>query len=187
MNLETKDGTGLKDHLASEGITRLGRCDPKQAARPGTFEHHLKKVEEDFWGRRFKVYDKWKRKGWGDYQKSGWIKLLTGFVIHGHFKRNDCINYPVQGAAFHCLLWCLIQMVNWLERRKMKSVIVGQIHDSIVADVHKDELEMFLKKVKYVMTTDLQKHWPWVIVPLEVEAEVVPLGGTWFDKEEVPL
>jgi hypothetical protein len=30
---------------------------------------------------------------------------------------------------------------------------------------------------------DLPKHWPWVIVPLEVECEVAPRGESWYRKE----
>ena len=69
----------------------------------------------------------------------------------------------------------------------MRSRIVGQIHDSIVADVHKDELDDFLQRAKKIMTRMLPRAWKWLIVPLTVEAEVSPLGGSWFDKKEVEL
>ena len=38
-----------------------------------------------------------------------------------------------------------------------------------------------------VMTVDIRKHWKWINVPLSIEAEVAPLGGTWFDKKEVKI
>jgi len=117
--------------------------------------------------------------------KQGWFDLLTGFRIAGVYGRNDVINYPVQGVAFHCLLWSLVRLVKWLKKNRMKTVIVGQIHDSIVADVHPDELDDFLAMAKRVMTGDIRKHWGWIIVPLEIEAESSETN--WFDKRKVEL
>ena len=113
--------------------------------------------------------------------------MLTGFRVDGIYGRNDVINYPVQGAAFHCLLWCLIQLQRWLNAAGMKSLIVGQIHDSIVLDVTDDEAKEVLAKAHEIMTEDLPKHYSWIIVPMEVEAEMTPLGGSWFTKEKVDL
>lgn len=187
MKLQTVAGEDIKELLAGKGITALGECDYKQPAIQGTFEHHVKRVEEHFWNKRFAVYKAWKQKWYDLYLKRGWFEMKTGFVCSGIHKRNDVINYPVQGAAFHCLLWSLIRMVKWLTRHKMRSKIVGQIHDSIIADVHLDELDDFLAKASEVMTVDLPATWKWIIVPIEVEAEVAPEGGSWHDKRKVEL
>ena len=37
------------------------------------------------------------------------------------------------------------------------------------------------------MTVDIVKEWPWLIVPLVIEAEVCPVGGNWFDKTEYQI
>lgn len=187
MKLETTEGVGLYDHLASNGIESLGDCDPKEPAVPGTFEHHLKQVERDFWKRRFKVYDAWKDKWFKMYLNQGYVETYTGFVVQGLYSRNEIINSPIQGDAFHCLLWCIIRLNKLLKKKKMRSKVVGQIHDSIVADVHKKELDDYLQMVKKVMTVDLPKVWKWIIVPLEIEAEVAPLGGTWHQKKKVEI
>ena len=72
-----------------------------------------------------------------------------------------------------------------LKKRKMKTLIIGQIHDSIVSDVVESELEDYLQIVKKVMTEDIRKHWPWIIVPLTVEAEASPVNGNWYEKKEI--
>jgi DNA polymerase I-like protein with 3'-5' exonuclease and polymerase domains len=69
----------------------------------------------------------------------------------------------------------------------MKTLIVGQIHDSIVADVPWNELDDFLGLAKEVMTERLRKTWKWINIPLEVEAEVAPLGKSWADKVEYQI
>jgi hypothetical protein len=67
----------------------------------------------------------------------------------------------------------------------MKSRIAGQIHDSIIGDVHADELSDYLDLVKRVMTQDIKKDYDWLIVPLDIENEICPPNGSWFDKSVV--
>ena len=111
------------------------------------------------------------------------MHTLTGFTIAGELTKNEVINYPVQGSAFHCLLWALTRLQTWLEsQRKMQSKIVLQIHDSIIADVPLEELDDYIEMAVRLMTTDLKKEWKWLIVPLEVEPEVTPVNGNWFQK-----
>lgn len=187
FKLVMPDGTGLREHLTAHGIERLGRCDPKEKPRPGTYEKHVFDIENKFWNERFEVYGEWKEKRWKHYCKTGRFDLLTGFIIEGLYSRNDVSNYPIQGPAFHCLLWSLIRLNRWLKRNKMQTKLVGQIHDSIVADVHKDEKDDYLYMANKIMTERIRKAWPWIIVPLEVKAEVAPEDGSWFDKKEVEL
>lgn len=183
--LKGPDGESLFKHLKANGIKRLGECDPDQDPRPGTFEKHLQEVEDDFWNNRFMEYGRWRKRWYGEYLEKGYFDLLTGFRIYGSFKRNAVVNYPVQGSAFHCLLWTLIQVNRQLRKYKMKSMVVGQIHDSLIGDVRVKELRDYLSIVEEIVTVKLRKHYTWLIVPLEVEYEIVPYGGNWFQKREV--
>lgn len=176
-----------REHLAVKGIKSLGRCDPGARPAAGTFERRVKEVEDSFWNVRFRKYSQWKRAWFRAYQEMGEFQTLTGFVCKGVFARNDVINYPIQGSAFHCLLWCLIRIQKELKRRKMRSKLLGQIHDSIVGDVHHRERDDYLQICKRIMTEELLKHWKWIIVPLAIEAEVAPLGASWHDKKKVEL
>lgn len=186
---DEKDPTGplIIKHLAKKGIRELGACDPKQRPVPGTFEYHIKQVEDHFWNVRFPVYRDWKKKWFAEYIQNGGFRMYSGFWVSGVMKKNEVINYPVQGAAFHCLLWSLIRLHSIMKRRGMKSMIVGQIHDSILADVHTSELQDYLHLARKVMTEDLTRAWKWINIPLEIEAEVAPPDGSWFDKKEVPI
>jgi len=178
------DGVTFKEHLRSHGIDKLGKCNPKESPLPCTFEAHLKRVEENFWGVRFKEYAAWKDKFYNDYRQSAQFKTLTGFTIRGLLKRNEVINLPVQGSAFHCLLQSLIWIQQHINKYRWKSRIVGQIHDSIIADVCDTELQDYLTVAKEIMTQRLTKHWKWINVPLDVEADVTEIDGNWYEKEE---
>jgi DNA polymerase I-like protein with 3'-5' exonuclease and polymerase domains len=61
---------------------------------------------------------------------------------------------------------------------------VGQIHDSIVGDVVEKELEEYVALAREVMTKKIREAWKWVIIPLEAEVEVTPVGGSWVEKKE---
>lgn len=187
MNLKTRDGKSLLIHLRKKGITKLGNCDPQRKPMEGTFEKHIQDVENDFWNKQFKVYNEWKKKWYNNYLKTGGFNTLTGFHIEGDMKRNQVINYPIQGTSFHFLLWTLIQINRQLKKHKMKSLIVGQIHDSIVADIHKDELKDYLQITHQVMTIDIRKHWKWINVPITTEVEISPVDGNWYQKVKYEL
>jgi len=179
LNLEV-DGVPMRDHLRANGITELGDEDSDES-----FMRHICEVEEDFWGVRFKVYNEWKKEWYNQYLQRGWFDTLTGFREKGLYKRNDVINHPIQGSAFHCLLWCLIRLVQWTVKNKMQTKIVGQIHDSVLADVHKSELEDFVAKAQRLMVKDIRIAWDWIIVPLDVDVAIAEQN--WYEKQEVDL
>jgi DNA polymerase I-like protein with 3'-5' exonuclease and polymerase domains len=170
------DNTFLSDHLISKGITTLKK-----------FEKHVEKIEEDFWGNRFADYATWKDRWYKTYRKYGYIDLLTGFRCSGVMTKNEVINLPVQGSAFHCLLWSFIEMTNYIDKYKLDSRLIGQVHDSMLFDILPDELPLILKKVYEVTTIDLLRAWDWIIVPLAIEAELAPVNASWADKEKIDI
>lgn len=188
-----KKATGplLQEHLASLGITELGRCDPRGRPIPGTYEHHIRRVESDFWDNRFSVYKRWKQKWWEAYLENKGFYNYTGFYMRwgkgGLLSRNDAVNYPVQSAGFHCLLQVLIWTEKWLRKNKMRSRIVGQIHDSLILDCHPDEVQDVIHQIHYYVTRALPRAWKWIIVPLEIEAELCEVDQSWHHKKKVKL
>ncbi len=183
--LKTVSGKLLIDHLKAKGIKSLGKCDPNKDPAPGTFERHVKDVEKDFWGNRFKVYDQWKRDWYAQYQKRGWIRMYTGFVVSGSYKRNQIINTPVQGAAYHCQLWSQIELQKWLNKNSMQSLLVGQIHDSLLLDATEDEYEDVIAMAVEIMTKRIREHWDWIVIPLEVEVETTKTN--WHNKTKYEI
>lgn len=163
----------LSDHLIRVGIKSYSE-----------FEEHIKEVEYDFWYRRFKVYQKWKDKLWKEYQRKGYIDTLTGFRIGGLMRKNEVINSPIQGSAFHCLLWSFIQLDEISEKEGWNTKLIGQIHDSILFDVDPEELDYVVPIIERVMTEDIRKAWDWIIIPLEVEMDICEPNEPWSKKKE---
>ena len=168
--VEVMPGVALGGHLINNGIRSLN-----------DFMEHIKKIESHFWRVRFPVYDQWKERWWKGYLKNGYIDLLTGFRCGGSMGRNDAVNYPVQGAAFHCLLWSFIRLDYWLKANDMRTRLVGQIHDAIVLDVHPDERDDVGRALRRIMCDDLRREWEWINVPMDVEADLGGVDESWAD------
>jgi DNA polymerase I len=173
--------TLVTDHLKAKGIKGLGACDPKGKPRPGTFEYVVQQAEREF-NDGFPVFQAGKETWLRKYQKRGYFDTMTGFRVSGHFSRNDLMNYPIQGPGFHCLLWSLCEIQDWLDAYDMATLPVGQIHDCGLLDAPENEIEDVLESCHYFMTRKLRKHWDWVVTPMDVEADVTPAGGSWHDK-----
>jgi len=175
--LKTSHDVPLRKHLRSKKIRSYS-----------DFENHIKEVERHFWEERFRVYGEWKKRWWRKYLARGYFDTYTGFRCQGVLERNQAINFPIQGSAFHCLLWSLIMIDEWLRETGKKSRIVGQIHDSILFDVVPEEFDELLENVNRIMTKELTKTWSdWIIVPIEIEADACEIDQSWYYKKEISL
>ena len=177
-----EDDTPALVHLSNKGLVKLNK--QGMVTNHDKFLKHVQNVEEDFWQVRYKKYTKWKKKWWADYQKRGYMDMFTGFRCKGVMTKNECLNAPFQGSAFHCLLWSFIRIDEIAyEEENWDSKPIGQIHDEISIDTHPDELEHVAETVQRVSCLELPKEWKWINVPLEVEADLCPVDKSWADKE----
>lgn len=170
--LTLADGTPLSKHLKANGLGSYEK-----------FVAHIKVVEDRFWNEKFPIYTKWKREREKQYLEDGRLELLTGFHCQGPLRRNQILNFPIQGTAFHILLRTLTKLNQAILKRCWDARIVSQIHDSMVIDVKPSELDQVCAKVQQIIA-GLPKHWPWIIVPLNVEMELAPVDGSWYEKKE---
>lgn len=171
MGVTFEEGN-ISDYLISKGIKSFS-----------AFENHIKRIETDFWEKRYPDYTAWKDRWYETYKKYGYIDMFTGFRCWGPMSRNDSINYPVQGAAFHCLLWSFIQLDKLLLSEGLQSRLIGQIHDSMILDVLPEELEYLKEKIHKITCEDLPATWKWIIIPLEVDMEVYPVDSPWIEEK----
>jgi len=183
--LTTASGVSLYNHLLSKGITGRGECNPNEKPVPGTFEFHIQQVEDRFWNKRFKVYHAKRRQWVEEYNNQGYIDIVTGFRCNGPLSKNQVMNMHIQGPAFHCLLWSLITLTKEIKRRKMKTKLICQIHDSVIANVPLSELDDYLELANDTATKRIRKAWDWITVPLVVEAEMSTIN--WYEKKPAKI
>ncbi|BDD11295.1 DNA polymerase I [Fulvitalea axinellae] len=93
-------------------------------------------------------------------------------VMRGYAERN-AINAPIQGSAADTIKKAMINIHAWMKAKKLKSKMILQVHDELVFDAHKDELELLRKEIPTFMkaAADLE-------VPLEAE---VGEGLNWLE------
>lgn len=93
-------------------------------------------------------------------------------MVRGLAERN-AINAPIQGSAADIIKMAMIGVSNEFERLGLKSKMIMQVHDELVFNVLKDELDV-VRPIVIACMQDAVK----LSVPLIVEAGV---GQTWLD------
>lgn len=73
--------------------------------------------------------------------------------------------------------------MDWMQEKKLKSRVVAEIHDSLLIYFHHKEIDDVIQRARQIMTEEIREHWKWIIVPLGIEVELAPKGGSWADKQ----
>ncbi|RMG26644.1 MAG: DNA polymerase I, partial [Methanobacteriota archaeon] len=89
------------------------------------------------------------------------------------FEERVAINMPIQGTAADMIKLAMINIHNELKKRNTKTKMVMQVHDELVFDAHKDELD----ELKPVIIDLMENALP-LNVPVKVEAGV---GKNWLE------
>jgi DNA polymerase-1 len=89
------------------------------------------------------------------------------------FAERNAINAPIQGSAADIIKIAMVNIHRWLEKEKLRSKMTMQVHDELVFDVHKDEVDIVKENV-----VNLMKYAVYLEVPMEVE---VGVGLNWLE------
>ena len=92
-------------------------------------------------------------------------------VGRGHAERN-AINAPIQGSAADMIKVAMINIDRWMKEERLQSKMIMQVHDELVFDVYKPELELMKSRIPELMKNALPLD-----VPMEVE---VGVGENWL-------
>jgi DNA polymerase-1 len=93
-------------------------------------------------------------------------------VVRGYAERN-AINAPIQGSAADIIKLAMIHVSDALKGQNFQSRMLLQVHDELVFDVHKSEVDRFTGLVKEKMEKAIS-----LSVPLDVE---LGLGTNWLE------
>ena len=93
-------------------------------------------------------------------------------VVRSAAERN-AVNAPIQGSAADIIKLAMINIHKKLEEGKYKTKMLLQVHDELVFDAHKDELETIQSLIKNEMENAFK-----LSVPLDVE---IGLGNNWLE------
>ena len=103
-----------------------------------------------------------------------YLKDINGSnaIVRGAAERN-AVNAPIQGSAADIIKIAMINIHKKLEVGKYQSKMLLQVHDELVFDVYKPELE----ELKTMIKTEMENAYK-LSVPLDVELGV---GNNWLE------
>ncbi|MFO0359085.1 MAG: DNA polymerase I, partial [Flavobacteriales bacterium] len=116
-------------------------------------------------------------------RKTGFVETILGrrryladinsanAVVRGFAERN-AINAPIQGSAADIIKVAMIRIQEDLRKMKLRSKMILQVHDELVFDVHKEELDSIQPVIAERMTTAVKMR-----VPLEIDMNH---GDNWL-------
>ncbi|WP_179344312.1 DNA polymerase I [Winogradskyella ursingii] len=93
-------------------------------------------------------------------------------VVRGAAERN-AVNAPIQGSAADIIKIAMINIFNKLKSSNYKSKMLLQVHDELVFDIYKPELEDMKKLIKSEMENAYK-----LSVPLDVDLDI---GDNWLE------
>lgn len=93
-------------------------------------------------------------------------------VVRGAAERN-AVNAPIQGSAADIIKIAMIHIYKKLSEGNFKSKMLLQVHDELVFDVYKPELET----LKTLIKTEMESAYD-LKVPLDVE---IGVGENWLE------
>ena len=88
-------------------------------------------------------------------------------------EKRATINMPIQGSASDLIKVAMIKIYNEFKRKSFKSKMILQIHDELLFEVHKSELDMVIAIVKNEMESAIDFQ-----VPIRVDYNY---GLNWYE------
>lgn len=91
-----------------------------------------------------------------------------------NFAGRNAVNMPIQGSSADMIKKAMIEIYAEFNKLNLKSKLILQVHDELVFDVYKPELE----KVKAIVEKEMKEALPLENVPIEVESNT---GKNWLE------
>lgn len=104
-----------------------------------------------------------------------------GEMNHG-FRQS--FNFLIQSSASQLVIYGLAKFYEELQKRKMKSRILGAVHDSIEADIYPGEAIDFYRLIKYCFETYCMETLPWLICPMRIDLDMGTSWGSCIEMED---
>jgi DNA polymerase-1 len=105
-----------------------------------------------------------------------WLKDInsSNWTVRGYAERN-AINSPIQGTAADMIKLAMIDVYREFQKHNFKSKMILQVHDELVFDAHKSELEEIKPIILQSMKNALK-------LPNEVPVEAeLGVGENWLE------
>ncbi len=117
-------------------------------------------------------------------KKDGYVKTMLNRIRYipelkspnyniRQFGERVALNTPIQGTAADIIKLAMVRVDNRLINEGLKSKLILQVHDELIVEAHKDEVD----KVKQILSKEMQSAME-LNVPLKVDMST---GHSWYD------
>ena len=117
-------------------------------------------------------------------KKDGYVKTMLNRIRYipelkspnyniRQFGERVALNTPIQGTAADIIKLAMVRVDNRLINEGLKSKLILQVHDELIVEAHKDEVD----KVKQILSEEMQSAME-LNVPLKVDMST---GHSWYD------
>lgn len=117
-------------------------------------------------------------------KKDGYVKTMLNRIRYipelkspnyniRQFGERVALNTPIQGTAADIIKLAMVRVDNRLINEGLKSKLILQVHDELIVEAHKDEVD----KVKQILSEEMQGAME-LNVPLKVDTST---GHSWYD------
>ena len=117
-------------------------------------------------------------------KKDGYVKTMLNRIRYipelkspnyniRQFGERVALNTPIQGTAADIIKLAMVRVDNRLMNEGLKSKLILQVHDELIVEAHKDEVD----KVKQILSEEMQSAME-LNVPLKVDMST---GHSWYD------
>jgi len=90
-------------------------------------------------------------------------ELNSSIYMQKEAGKRNAMNAPIQGSAADIMKLAMVKIYQEMQKSKLKSKMLLQIHDELVFDVDKDELEIMDKLVKDIMENCIKLKVPLLV------------------------
>ena len=150
--------------------------------RLGVTQAHAKEIIETYFNtfKKVKNYmddsvEKAKEKGYAETllgRRRFLRNINSNNRVVRQFEERVAINMPIQGSAADMIKIAMINIQNKLQSMKARTKMVLQVHDELLFDAHKDEVDELKPVIKELMEKAL---------PLKVPVIVdIGIGNNWL-------
>lgn len=91
------------------------------------------------------------------------------------FGERIAMNTPIQGSAADIIKVAMVKVFQELNRRKLKSRLILQVHDELIVEAFKDEVEEVKSIIKDIMENSIKLD-----IPLKVDLNT---GDNWYESK----
>lgn len=89
------------------------------------------------------------------------------------FGERIAMNTPIQGSAADIIKMAMVKVYNQLKKRNLRSRLILQVHDELIIEATRDEVDEIKDMLKDLMENAIKLK-----VPITVDLEV---GDSWYD------